>query len=60
MTYSFHDKEDPTEEQLQQLMHDACEDAKKKWDNAKGVYFRQLREAAKIARDKYQEQHGIS
>ena len=60
MSYSFHSKEDPTDEQLQQLMKEACDDAKKKWIKTKELYFKQLKEASKVAKMKYEEQYGTA
>ncbi|WP_455671496.1 hypothetical protein [Phocaeicola sp.] len=60
MTYSFHHQEEPTDEQLQQLMHEACEDAKAKKEAAQKRYFQQLEEAAKVAKANFKQQYGIA
>ncbi|MBP3716929.1 MAG: hypothetical protein IKP81_00945 [Paludibacteraceae bacterium] len=60
MKYSFCSMEEPTDEQLKQIMREACEDAKQRGKEAKEKYFRELKQAIQEVIKEYEEKNGTT
>ena len=60
MKYSFYSQEEPTDEQLHQLMKEACQKAVSNRDAALIRYFEQMKETAKVAKENFKKQYGIA
>lgn len=60
MRYSFYSQEEPTDQQLHQLMQEACREAVDKREEALVRYFEQMKEAAKVANENYRKLYGIA
>lgn len=60
MKYSFASMEEPTEEQLAQIMREACEDAMAKHAKAMEEHYKKIAEEVAKAKAKYLVDYGAA
>ena len=60
MKYSFTSMEEPTDEQLAQIMREACEDAVARHAKAMEEHYKKIREEVAKAKAKYLVDYGVA